>query len=443
MGRRLFWPPGASGAGAALLLALFVGLGCSKSSQSGGVVQGTVSSSGIPVAAATVAIGATSVTTDAAGHYSLDVDDLGTRIVLRVNAPSYAPTMSIVDARPSVFHYHADIALTKPTTLSRNADGSAAGTVQVNGQSVSVSAPAGSIPSGSHLEVASFSAPSGPGAMETTEGADQRLQTTGMFHIQVVDQAGNPTPVGGGAGIRIGTTDATTRTVPNAQPQKIYQLGDDAQWAPATTTTAIGGDLVAQNAGFWNADRAYKTACVVGHLKSTNKSCGGERVKAGGLDGLYTQDTAGTDGQFCVVGPVGLSQGLTVGATGRSVTFPTSPGTCGNPASCTDIGTVNVADADCPASCGTNETDSPEGCKPQQQQQGGGGCSVTPCPSGMVASHVRAGGCCQSVGTVLSCADSCDGWYECGSQIFGPCAENGSYTSCLTGAANAAVSSCH
>jgi hypothetical protein len=280
--------------------------------------------------------------------------------------------------------------------------------------------------------------------METTEGDDMRLQTTGMLHLQAVDQAGNPVQLAN-AGIKVGTTDATTATVSASLPNKGYELDDVGRWAPQTSTTATGADLIAQQSGFWNADRAYRTACVIGHLSAPKKSCGGERVKAGGLDGIYTQDTADADGQFCLAGPQGRSQPLSVGSSTRDVTFPSTAGDCRNPARCADIGQVQVDDADCPVSCDVDQTDAPGGCGTGQGSTGPAGCEIADCSiGGLSPSALEPGGCCTRSSTqILSCADACSGWYECKGSIYGPCTiQDSTYTTCLSNAATAALNAC-
>jgi hypothetical protein len=105
----------------------------------------------------------------------------------------------------------------------------------------------------------------------------------------------------------------------------------------------------ADDYGYWNFDRNYKTACVKGKIATTTGSCRGGRVRADGPDGISSFDNAGGTGDFCVTGAQTLGSSLVIGRTTQKVTMPASPGNCTNPDSCLDIGTVSVSSTDCEA----------------------------------------------------------------------------------------------
>lgn len=424
------------------------------------VIEGKVASKGSAITGATVSSGATSVTTDSSGEFSLKVNPAGKRATVKVVKEGYAPAFTGVDRREGIYHFHADVELTPPAIMTMGSDGGAMQMMlSAGGQTYGVQVPSGAVPPGTRVQVTPVAPAYGPGAMETTEGDDQRLQTGAMIYVQAVDAQGEPVAL---QGMGIGITPATPPTVPEMGEMQGYQLDEEtAVWTPQTGTNATGRDLFAQQNGYWNADRRYLTSCIKGKLSAPNKSCGGERVKAGGLDGLYTHDTAGAGGEFCVEGPQGYAQSLSVGSKTQSVTFPRAAGSCrSNPGGCMDMGMVAVADADCPKSCDQTQADDPKGCQettpPDNTGTGGGGgnnggvgCGAPAGGCGVLGgSYVSArlgSGCCYysscTRGQLGSCADGCgNGWYEVGTSLYGPC-ESGN-SSCLQSAANAAVRAC-
>ena len=345
--------------------------------------------------------------TAADGTFALRLTNVPDRIVLKVSAADYAPTYSVVEYRAGVFHYALDVALARPVVLNVAADGGV-GTVTVGARTFNFKVPAGIVPDGGRLEVTAVAPENGPGAMETSEGLDRRLQTQGMFYVRAVDAAGRTAPltVGAGQGVTLDYASEVA-AVPDSEPTKVYTMGDDAVWAPSTSSSASGKDFLAQQNGWWNADRAYRTACFRGKLKAPNKTCAGERVKAGGLDGIYTQDTTSADGYFCVEGPQGRSQNLQVGSTSTSVVFPQTAGSCRtNPMGCDDRGEFTVADADCPASCDKTKQDSPDGCVTPSTPGGGDPFFGYQCSSAQVCCPSSNQGCGR---TWKSCADSTGG----------------------------------
>lgn len=425
------------------------------------IIEGVVASNGMPLKGANVAAGAEFVLTGTDGTFRVEVPAASERVPLKVTLAKFAPAITVVERRAGVFHYHADIEMTPPTMSMMSTGSALEATLNAGGQTFVVRAPPGVVPSGARLELTALAPQNGPGAMETTEGDDQRLQTGGMLYVRAVDANDVEVPLQG-AGIQV--TPATVAAVPDAQPMKGYQLDEQARWFPQAGTNATGADLTAQQAGFWNADRAFRTACLKGKLAAGMKACGGERVKAGGLDGIYSHDTAGADGSFCVDGPQGWSQSLTVGATTKMVRFPAAAGSCRtSPGECSDMGELKVNDTDCPKSCNQDQNDEPNGCedKPVETGTGGGGggggtgvgcgppsfggCSAL--GSSFSTSRTNNGCCtytsCSQGGTIGNCSDGCgNGWYEVGSKTYGPCNVSGGNTSCLNNAAKQAVAAC-
>jgi hypothetical protein len=99
--------------------------------------------------------------------------------------------------------------------------------------------------------------------------------------------------------------------------------------------------------GYWNADRAFKTACVKGKVAAASvAACGGARVQATGPDGISSFDSIGSDGSFCVTGAQTWSSQLQVGAFTQNVTMPSNAGSCSAPQTCTELPDITIpADA--------------------------------------------------------------------------------------------------
>jgi hypothetical protein len=325
------------------------------------ILRGTVTGGGAVVPNATVTAttgtGPVSTTTDTTGTYRLNLKDVPDRIVISATATGHLPSKALVEYRGGVFHYLADIALPAPTRLAPGAET----TIALGGRMFKVKAPSGSVPDGGYLEVAALPPEAGPGAMETSEAVDQRLQSLGLFFVRAMDAAGRP------GNLQLTGTQAVTFTfatdlpqLTDMQPLKIYTLGDDGLWAPSTTGGAVGVELAANQAGYWNVGRAYKPGCVRGKLSAPLKSCTGERMRVGGLDGIYTQDTTGTGGAFCLEGAQGRSTPFAIGSRTQQITFPSTAGSCRlDPDACTEISAVTVADTDCPISCERRFVDDP------------------------------------------------------------------------------------
>lgn len=332
------------------------------------LVRGTVTLGGAAVANAVVSSGGISTTTGTDGVYRLNLKDVPDRIVIDVSARSALPTRALVEYRGGVFHYLADVALPAPTRLAAGSET----TLALGGRMVKVKAPAGSAPDGGALEVAVLPPEAGPGAMETEEAVDQRLQSAAVFYLRGVDATGNPVPLSLSATQAVTfTIDSNVPALAETQALKIYSQSDAGIWAPSSATP--GAELFANAGGYWLAGRAYKTACVRGRLKAPTKSCTGERIRVGGVDGVFTQDTTGNLGEFCLEGPQGRTLPMAVGSRTLQVAFPAKAGSCHvDPGACIELtlgtsadGGVDVADADCPISCLKSQFDdpsSPTGC---------------------------------------------------------------------------------
>jgi len=159
------------------------------------------------------------------------------------------------------------------------------------------------------------------------------------------------------------STDATTSTWGNPLP---YNTKRDE------------GNQVAQQTGYWNTDRAYKTACVVGVLTvvTDGSNCVGAHLQALGPDGIYSYGHTGSDGSFCLEGAQTVASSITApGASGSiSVRMPASPGSCANPSTCANMGQITVeTNAICAAPPPTPTQ--PPNDNNNNNNGGGGGCN--------------------------------------------------------------------
>lgn len=428
------------------------------------IVEGFVRSNGQPVGGATVSAFSSSVLSSMTGDFLLRVKADKDRVPVEVNAKGYAPAVALLTRRDGVVHYTLDVELTPPQRMVTKSDMTQQITLTAGDQTITVEVPPDAIPAGATLELTMVPAENGPGAMETTEAADSLLQTGGMLYLRAVDAQGNEVELGG-QGVAVVMPGMMSDIGPTG-PTQAYALGADAVWAPtpAPAGSSTGSGLRFQRRGWSNVDRSFRTTCLRGKLNAPTKSCGGQRVRAGGRQatGLYSQDTAAADGTFCLEAPAGLQRTLMVGSTNKFITFGSFSGSCRTGAgSCMNIGEVAVADTDCPKSCAKGLVDTVDGCKVMDEPMnggtgGGGGSSNVGCgpPSfggcsalGSGITNARLGnGCCsystcERGGDLGSCTDGCGaGWYEAQGRIFGPC-ETATGT-CIQNAATAAVNAC-
>ncbi|MBS1148862.1 MAG: hypothetical protein H6Q89_560, partial [Myxococcaceae bacterium] len=199
-------------------------------------IEGKVVAQGSPVAGATVSAITTvsnTVTTSSTGEYRLQVKPDKDRVKVNVEAKGYAPTIAVVTRRAGVFHYDVQVELIVPTRMEMpmsNDAGIQKMTVSAGGQDVTIEVPPGVVPPGATLEVTAFPAQNGPGTMETTEGADQLLQTGGMLYVRVVDSTGNEVKALGGQGIGISPGGMTD--IGEVGPTQGYSLNEEAVWTP-------------------------------------------------------------------------------------------------------------------------------------------------------------------------------------------------------------------
>lgn len=361
------------------ILALLAGAACTvqiAGNDRTALIRGTVTLGGGAVANAVVRSGNVSTTTRSDGTYNLNLrGEAPDRIVIEVLPPAASAgadagssgsagvlTRALVEYRGGVFHYLADIALPPLTRLTPGSET----TLAVGTRTVKVKAPAGSAPDGGALEVAVLPPEAGPAAMETTEAVDQRLQSSAVFFLRGLDAQGRVVPLSLSAAQAVSfTIDSALTALPDTQALKIYSQGDDGRWAPSSATP--GAELFANAGGYWLAGRAYKTACVKGVLRAPTKSCTGERIRVGAVDGVFTQDTTGNAGAFCLDGPQGRTVPMAVGARTLQIAFPAKAGSCRvDPGACLELSTgtsadggVDVADTDCPVSCLKTQIDDP------------------------------------------------------------------------------------
>lgn len=429
-------------------------------------VEGLVRANGMPVVGATVSAYDTSATTSSTGAFTLRVKIEKDRVPIDVSAKGYAPTVLLINKRESIFHYYAEVQLTAPQRMVMQGAGVQTMTLTAGDQTITVEVPPDALPVGATLEITAFDPENGPGGMETTESVEELLQTGAMLYIRAVDKEGKEVAITGTTGLTV--TPGMMTDIGVTGITKDYALNDEAVWRPTAAMPQARTTFPVLQTGFRNVDRNFRTVCVRGRLKAPKKSCGGQQVKAGGRNalGLFSTDTAGPGGQFCLESPAGFTRTLTVGSTMRPVTFPRTFGSCRtNVSACTDLGEVPVADADCPKSCDLGQQDGPGGCQDPGEMGGtgggsggggggsvgcgppafGGGCSSL--GTGFTAARLGNGCCsfssCDRGGELGSCSDGCsNGWYEAQGRIFGPCDVSGGGGSCLQSAASAAVNAC-
>jgi hypothetical protein len=301
---------------------------------------------GAVVAGATLSSGGATAKSSSTGTFTLAVSQVTARTVMMTQAPGYAPLLSVVKVKPGVTAYQVPVvldALQEATLLA-----SEGGQIQtfVNGRPVTVALAPGAVgDAGSvHLRVASFDARLGPGTMESVPvDGGTSLQSAGMFYVDVVgDDAGLLSLSDGGISFQFDA--GLPSDVMGAGAMFGWSLDPDGGlWSAPQAVGAAGSPTIsASQFGFWNGDRAVRTACVTGKVATDMGGCTGNWVRADGPDGLSSFDYTGSDGSFCVDGAQAYFSFIYVGATSEMVEMPASAGACTVPSSCMDIGTITV-----------------------------------------------------------------------------------------------------
>lgn len=262
--------------------------------------------------------------------------------VVTIPVKSGVTTYTVSTTLPAIAVSHTIDAGTTPSTLTFQLPGP--GDVR---HPATITIPAGA-PSGMTVNVAPIPIGASPGQMRAQGGPPgDALASLGMFYVEFVDDVGDQMKPPAGTTVSIGAQ--TPPAIPNSDPLNAWMMNDQGNWGtPQPMTPPAPGAPSAPapitNFGYWNSDRAFRTACIKGTLKSPSGTCGGAMLDLTGPDGIHSKDVSGDDGSFCLVGPQGHSGTL---AGGRSVSFPGTAGNCSVPSSCTDVGSFNVGDAVC------------------------------------------------------------------------------------------------
>ena len=325
--------------------------------------RGTVTSAGAPISGATVALTGNIATTDASGNFTLSATVASSGMgILDVSTTGMAPQVVSVPLKAGVTTYTIPVHLTPLQAQPLNANATTTVQVQVPGPAdvmhpATVTIPAGA-PAGTQVRVAPVSIADAPGTMRAEGGpAGDALASLGMFYIDYVDANGNAVPAP--AGVTVAMGPQTPPTVPNADPFNGWMLNANGNWANPTPMTPPAAATPAPAApipqiGYWNSDHAFRTACIKGTLTAPSGACGGGRVDLTGPDGIHSVDTSGADGSFCLVGPQGHSGTLALSST-PSVNFPSQPGNCAAPQTCTDVSSFNISADQCQGAGGQTD----------------------------------------------------------------------------------------
>lgn len=281
---------------------------------------------GTPVAGATASVAAAaasapvSTTTDAAGLWALQALSPGQRVVLRVQAPGYAPALRVLDIAagsntvPTVY--------LQPEGVRQQVDPAQAATIADQGTGALLSVPAngwrredGAALSGALTVVLTAVQPAQdasrmPGdytALSAT-GSVQRLESFGAVSVQVSDAQGRAVNLAPGvtAELRI-PASSRARTLPATVG--LYALDERTGRWKAEGSATLAGNGTQQwytasvtHLSWWNADQPQDTVFVDGCLRDAlGAAAPGRSVVSDGLD--YTgRDTVQSDagGRFRV-----------------------------------------------------------------------------------------------------------------------------------------------
>jgi hypothetical protein len=306
---------------------------------------------GVPVVGAQVAIGPAMTSTDAAGTYLLQFTPSGETALVTTSGTGLTPQISLLNLKNGVDTYSLAIRMSAPVEQSFTAAAGATVPLGAVGSDATVTIPPNGVtgPDPHIVRVVSYDPRFSPG---TLQNGNDALQSAGMFHLDVRDATGVKASLAPGALVGFSLAPYTPQAIPDAEPFQGWRMNvQNGRWEnPAAVGSPQNGMAMnADDYGYWNFDRNYKTACVKGKIATTTGACRGGRVRADGPDGICSFDNAGGAGDFCVTGAQTLGSNLVIGRTTQKVTMPASPGNCTNPDSCLDIGTVTVSNTDCEA----------------------------------------------------------------------------------------------
>jgi hypothetical protein len=368
-----------------------------------------------------------SASATATGTYNLeaDVPSGTTSVVVAVDltgtntaTKQYAPQLTTVRIAPGIATYKADLQMVPVTMTALSTTSMTDIPVVVLGQTAHVLVPP-SASQGAYAITAPIEPVNAPGTMKPAGQTDQALQSTGMFYIDAFDTTGRIAITG--TMVELG--GVVPADIPDADAFNSWSLGSGGDWnvgapLPQSSLDAAPGMFSADQFGYWNSDRAFKTACLTGTVTSASAACPGAAVSASGPDNIVSHGTTDSSGGFCVEGAQTRQSTLSIAGMTRSVTMPSSAGSCAAPASCTNIGTITVTDT---SKCGDLDTS-------------GGECDTSD-PDRQ---------CDASDGCFQSCATSVCGFYlTSNGTVFGPCLiSDPNYQACLMQAAMQTIAYC-
>ena len=372
---------------------LGVGLGLSSSSSSPSAqpdvyVMGVVQDSfGNPVSGATVSGSQGNAVTTSKGEFSVYVTpSSATRFAFNVTKTGYLPQIGAGMVSTAASYYvpvtltaaASPILFTNGQTFTWSGD--------LNQANYTIVIKAGSLYRGNskisssetvYLYVTEVMPQNSPGLLDTVdmnEYGSNNLQSAGMFYMEVTDSSGTQLTMNPAASVTIQPAYQGTASQVQGAASLAYSLNAQGQWynvsAPSNRrrdSIYEAGYAAAAAAGYWNSDRAYKTACVVGKIQAPGGvTCAGTKATAGSF-GIVSHSNTDASGNYCLEGPVGLQSYMSVGYYSNLINFPSTAGTCANPSSCTNVGTSVLSAATvCPQPPATTASPS-----------SGGGCSCT------------------------------------------------------------------
>lgn len=278
-----------------------------------GSVTGQVISygTGLAISGASVSSGGVTVSTGADGRYELKGVNAGDRVVINVNAASFAQGMSVA----SVPANGTSTVVTKllPIGVETTID-NATGGVVVDASGAQVSLPANAFTGGAGNITVALTAVNPaldssvmPGDY-TTNGGAQSIESFGAIIVTPRDASGNPVNLASGksATIRIPATSRSGTFDPTIPLLSLNPA--TGSWVQEGTATLAGVapnryyEGVVTHFSAWNADRAIETIRVSGCVNDVNGNpVTNVLVRSDGIDYSGTASTySGVSGTFTV-----------------------------------------------------------------------------------------------------------------------------------------------
>jgi len=309
-------------AGALAGTALVLPVGCTDPGPNpipSGVVTGAIVSAatGLPIAGATIRSGTESATSGADGLFSVSARS-GDRVMVRIRAAGFAPTLRVARVAPGVSS-HLKVPLL-PVGASQTLSVGLGGSVRVPSSTAEVVLPAnglepetGNTASDVTVQITAINPVVDVGLMPgdyttTVNGSTRTIESFGALLVEVTDATGTSYDLKGNTSAMVRIPLGSRSDDPPSSIPLFYMDENTGRWVQEGTATLRGSGSSRYYEGTvthfsaWNADRIEETILVSGCVvDSAGRPVVGALVQSDGIDysGSATSYTR-SDGTFTV-----------------------------------------------------------------------------------------------------------------------------------------------